>query len=127
MKKFLCVLSVLSAVFALSTMCFAGAPSQGSASDEPVYYDGVNNKLGTSSNPFFFANGTPITISESGDGTVITWADGSVEVANNTNVFGGYHDDDTAVETSIVMNGGTVNAILGGGLHKSHVTKASVK
>ena len=78
----------------------------------------------------FFANGTPITISDpttDGMGALITWAGGgSREVPVDCTVVGGYHNKDTATTTSITMKGGTVKNIVGGGLHKSHVTKATI-
>ena len=80
--------------------------------------------------PYFFAKGTPITISAKADGTAgatITWAGGSCDVPANTNVFGGGHDDDTSYpSSSITVNGGTVRNVVGGGLHKSHVGTSSV-
>lgn len=95
----------------------------------PVYYDGDTNKLGSSDKPYFFANGTPITISDRTDGqegSLISWEGGSANVSPATNVFGGSHDNDAAMTTSITMTGGTVNSVFGGGMHKSHVTEARV-
>lgn len=78
----------------------------------------------------FFANGTPITIEETtteGKGAKITWDGGSQEVSSAANIFGGGHNHDGTYEsTSVTMTGGTVNAVFGGGLHKSHVATANV-
>lgn len=74
------------------------------------------------------ANGTPITIEAltEGEGALVKWEDGQLEVAATTAVFGGMHNDDTEVDTSITMNGGTVKHIFAGGLHKSNVDVAEV-
>lgn len=95
------------------------------ASGGPEYYE----EFGTKKAPFFFANGTPITITETGAdgmGAKITWDGGEKDVPANTNVFGGYHNSDTSCTTSIIMIGGRLNSLFGGGLHKSHVTKATI-
>lgn len=88
---------------------------------------GTGNKEVT----YFFANGNSITIKERPDGeegALITWGEsGEALVPANTNVFGGAHDDDTPMTTDIIMEGGTVNAIYGGGLHKSNVSEAYIE
>lgn len=80
---------------------------------------------------FFFANGNTITISERPDGeagALITWGEsGEALVGPKTTIFGGSHDDDTPMSTHIIMEGGTVNAIFGGGLHKSYVEEALIE
>ena len=84
----------------------------------------IDNKM------FFFANGTPVTIEAKEDGSegaVIKWANGELEVAANTQVFAGRHNDDTLTNTSVIMNGGTVWRVYGGGLHKSHTVNAVVE
>lgn len=76
-----------------------------------------------------FANGTPITISASdnGDGAIVSYGNGqSIVIPSDVYVFGGSHNDETQMTTSITMNGGKIAGILGGGLHKSHVTKATI-
>lgn len=75
-----------------------------------------------------FANGTPITIEAltEGEGALVKWEGGQLEVAATTAIFGGMHNDDTEVNTSITMNGGTVKHIFAGGLHKSNVDVAEV-
>lgn len=77
----------------------------------------------------FFANGTPITIEERTDnveGAKITWQGGTQLVSKNTNIFGGMHDDNTEVDTSITMTGGTVRNIIGGGLHLSNTNSSKI-
>lgn len=80
---------------------------------------------------YFFANGNEITIKERTDeneGALITWGEnGEILVDSTANIFGGAHDDETEMSTHIIMEGGTVNAIFGGGLHKSNVTEALVE
>lgn len=79
---------------------------------------------------YVFANGTPIIISARADaqpGATITWDGGSFDVGPNAYIFGGMHNDDTAVTTSITMNSGTVKHIAGSGLHLSNTTTSNVK
>jgi hypothetical protein len=119
----------LACLMALAMALSLGAVSAFAVDSAPQYYDGTTSKLGTSATPYFFANGTPITISArpgGAAGALITWDGGSQEIAANTNVFGGAHDSDTAMTTSVTMTGGTVNAVFGGGMHKSHVTTAAL-
>jgi hypothetical protein len=78
---------------------------------------------------YVFANGTPVTIEarEDGeDGAIIKWNGGEEVVTPNTNVFGGRHDDDTYTNSNITVNGGYVNNVVGGGLHKSHTVSATI-
>lgn len=78
---------------------------------------------------FFFANGTAITIekrTDGQDGANITWNGGSQLVGKGANVFGGMHDNNTEVTTSITVNGGTVSNICGGGLHLSNTKSSKV-
>jgi hypothetical protein len=81
------------------------------------------------SNLFFFANGTPITITERTDGeegALITWLGGSLAVGPTSNIFGGRHDDDSATIGAVTMTGGTVKNVVAGGMHKSHTTKGFI-
>ena len=90
--------------------------------DEPT-------SIQTSKCLYFFANGTPITITEREDGqpgATVTWENGSMDLASNANVFGGRHDDDTLTNTSVTMVGGKLASINGGGLHKSHTVISKV-
>lgn len=78
---------------------------------------------------YFFGNGTPITISERTDsqpGATITWEGGSLNVGPDAYIFGGMHNNDTAVTSSITMNGGQVKHIAGSGLHLSNTTTSNV-
>lgn len=108
--------SKLSAVLA-GAVVLAMVPFGAFAGDtvaDPVYDE---------QNDVFFANGTPIVIDEAttnGKSATITWEGGSVEIDADDTVYGG--SDCTIANadldgTSIVMNGGTVNIIVGG--HKS--------
>ena len=77
----------------------------------------------------FMANGTPITViarADGKEGATIVWETGSLDVEKNINIFGGCHDDETAVNSSITMTGGQVNNIFGGGFHKSHTVLSEV-
>ena len=112
MKRILAALLAAAMMLSLSVVGFAAGT--------PEYNETLN---------IFFANGTPITISEPSTpemGATITWAGGSEEVPSNVTVMGGSHNDNTQMTTSITMNGGTVRNLMGGGLHKSHVTSATV-
>ena len=83
MKKLLSIgMCVLLAISLCAAPVLAETPSYLAAST-PEY-----TTFGSS--PFFFANGTPITIAENPDGAgaLITWEGGSQVVAANTNVFG---------------------------------------
>lgn len=78
---------------------------------------------------YFFANGTPITIEERTDGVAgakISWTGGTVDLKSNANVFGGMHNDNAEVNTSITMNGGTLNNVIGGGLHLSKTNSSKI-
>ena len=96
------------------------------AAEEPTYVD--DRTIATK--PLFFANGTPITIEERTDGeegALIKWNGGEKLVTKNTNIYGAGHESDTRYETtSITMNGGNVNDIFGGGLHKSNVGTVNI-
>lgn len=91
----------------------------------------VNAKAApTTEDNMFFANGTAVTIEARADGqkgATITWDGGSLDVSDNTVVFGGSHESDERLETtSVTMNGGQLRGIFGGGLHKSNVGTAKV-
>lgn len=107
-------------IFLLSfSNVFAAIPSQ------------LTTGAGDDAKTFFFANGNSIIIKERPDGeagALITWGEsGEALVPANTYVFGGAHDDDTPMLTDIIMEGGTVSAIFGGGLHKSYVSEAYIE
>lgn len=82
---------------------------------------------------YFFANGAAITVEERTDGVegaLVKWNENGVEksqvLGTVSNIFGGMHDNDTPVKTSITINGGYVNWIHGGGLHRSHTTSSNI-
>lgn len=78
----------------------------------------------------FFANGTPVTVearTDGQDGALIKWDGGEKAVPADTSVFGGSHEsDEKLATTSVTVNGGTLNNVFGGGLHKSSVGTATV-
>lgn len=74
----------------------------------------------------FFANGTPITIEANGTGALIKWEGDQKEVSSAAYIFGGMHDNNTEVNSSITMNGGNVKAVMGGGLHECNTKKSTV-
>lgn len=115
MKKVLFFVMTLVASAFIVPNAFAAAPQ---------YYENF-----AGSKEIFFANGTEITISERTDsveGALITWDGGQQLVTDKVGVFGGSHNSDVKVNTSITMNGGTVRNIIGGGLHKSSVGTAKI-
>lgn len=78
----------------------------------------------------FFANGTPVTVearTDGQDGALIKWDGGEKAVPADTSVFGGSHEsDEKLATTSVTVNGGTLNNVFGGGLHKSSVGTSTV-
>lgn len=136
MKK----IGILIGVFvaALLTVTGLNVPEVSAAGSAAPTYD-------TTGWPRFYANGTPITISQNTNGqTIIEWTEhgglsnpaGSCNspcvVSNSTEVYGGYLDNNTSTTTSITMNSGTIDTIIGGGrsasnpVVKSHVTNATI-
>lgn len=99
---------------------------------------GVPEYITIGSEEYFFANGAAITVEERTDGeegALVKWTENGVEKsqtlgdikgAKATNIFGGMHNNDTAVTTSITINGGYVQWIHGGGLHKSNTTTSNI-
>ena len=76
MKKLFCFLALIA------TFGLINIPSY--AAESPSYDSTYNNNQGA-----FFANGTPIIISEVDGNTTITWDGGSQIVPNTVSVFGG--------------------------------------
>lgn len=111
MKKKLLFLMAAFALFVPSVL----------AAEEPTYEE---------STKALFANGTPVTIEDRTDGVagaLVKWNGGEKLLPADNSVFGGSHDSATKLDsTSITMNGGTLNNIFGGGLHKSHVGTSTV-
>ena len=144
MKKIFCFL-VLITTFGLINI-----PSY--AAETPSYDSTYNNNQGA-----FFANGTPIVISEVDGNTIITWNGGSQIVPNTVSVFGGgnggnynsskitmksgtvqnliagglgYSADKSSTVTTanIIINGGTIsNAVAGGGYFNAKVNKSNIQ
>lgn len=111
MKKKLLFLMAAFALFVPSVL----------AAEEPTYDE---------STKALFANGTPVTIEDRTDGiagALVKWNGGEKLLTADNSVFGGSHDSATKLDsTSITMNGGTLNNIFGGGLHKSYVGTSTV-
>ena len=80
------------------------------AASLPVYDETYNYNKGA-----FYANGTPITISEVDGKTVVSWEGGSQIVPNTVTIFGGGNGG-TLESSSITMNGGTIQNLVGGGI-----------
>ncbi len=117
MKK---ILSLLCISFILVSIIIT--PVISNAADTPVYDETYNNGAGA-----FFANGTPITISEdTNSNTVVTWDNGSQIVANTTTIFGGGNQGTTYDSSNITMESGTVGLIYGGGFSTSPDSIATV-
>ena len=144
MKKIFCFLAII-ATFGLINL-----PSY--AAETPVYDGTFNNNQGA-----FFANGTPIVISEVDGNTTITWNGGSQIVPNTVSVFGGgngrnydssqitmesgtvqnlvagglgYSADKSSTVTTanVIINGGTIsNAVAGGGYFNAKVNKSNIQ
>lgn len=81
------------------------------ATETPYYDQTYNENKGA-----FYANGTDITIEDKNGETIIQW-DGNEETVNSTvTVFGGGKEGKHFAHSNITMNGGTVSAIVGGGI-----------
>lgn len=144
MKKLFCFLALIT------TFGLINIPSY--AAEAPSYDSTYNNNKGA-----FFANGTPIVISEVDGNTTITWNGGSQIVPNTVSVFGGgnggnynsskitmksgtvqnlvagglgYSADKSSTVTTanIIINGGTIsNAVAGGGYFNAKVNKSNIQ
>ena len=102
MKKLFCFLAIIA------TFGLVNIPSY--ASEAPLYDETYNNNQGA-----FFANGTPIVISEVDRNTVINWDGGTQIVPSTVSVFGGGNSGN--YETSqITMESGTVQNLVAGGI-----------
>ncbi|WP_124100143.1 LPXTG cell wall anchor domain-containing protein [Ruminococcus sp. Marseille-P6503] len=117
MKKKKCLSALLAAVMVTAVMPTAVFAAENSGSDA---VDSASAPEYRAEKNEFFANGTPITITEAatdGKTATITWDGGSQEIDSNDTVYGG--SDTTAsnihlASTSVTMNGGTVHYIVGG-------------
>lgn len=144
MKKLFCFLALIA------TFGLINIPSY--AAESPSYDSTYNNNQGA-----FFANGTPIVISEVNGNTTITWNGESQIVPNTVSVFGGgnggnynsskitmksgtvqnlvagglgYSADKSSTVTTanIIINGGTIsNAVAGGGYFNAKVNKSNIQ
>lgn len=92
----------------LATFGLINIPSY--AIETPLYDETYNNHQGA-----FFANGTPIVISEIDGDTVITWDGGKQTVPNTVSVFGG-GDGNNYESSQITMESGTVQNLIAGGI-----------
>lgn len=144
MKKLFCFLTLIA------TFGLINIPSY--AAEAPSYDSTYNNNQGA-----FFANGTPIVVSEVDRNTTITWDGGSQIVPNTVSVFGGgnggnydssqitmesgtvqnlvagglgYTADksSTVTNANVIINGGTIsNAVAGGGYFNAKVNKSNIQ
>ena len=144
MKKLFCFLALIA------TFGLINIPSY--AAEAPSYDSTYNNNQGA-----FFANGTPIVISEVGGNTTITWDSGSQIVPNTVSVFGGGNGSNyessqitmesgtvqnlvagglgytvdkssTVTNANVIINGGTIsNAVVGGGYFNAKVNKSNIQ
>ena len=117
MKKLFCFLAIIA------TFGLINIPSN--ATEAPIYDESYNNNQGA-----FFANGTPIVISEIDENTVITWDGGSQIVPTTVSVFGGGNGG-VYESSQITMESGTVQNLVAGGIgytadKSSTVTTANV-
>lgn len=107
---------VLSAVIVALFVASGDIPAA-YAADTPMYESG---REGGSDYMRFYANGTPIMITAGASGgTTISWESGALGFtaaeAAILEVYGGYKNSITVVDTSIIMVGGSVNMLCGGG------------
>lgn len=117
MKKLFCFLALISTFGLINIPSFA--------TEAPTYEETYNNNQGA-----FFANGTPIVISEVDGNTVISWVNGSQIVPNTVSVFGGGNGGNYEL-SQITMESGTVQNLVAGGIgftadKPSTVTNANV-
>ncbi len=116
MKKILLISLFVFAIFFFPKLYNVYAVS------EPEYNKNFKDNVDA-----FFANGTPITISDISGTTTITWSDGKQEITTSTLIFGGGTDSSDIEETNITMESGTVGHIFGGGFSDYFTRRALVK
>lgn len=110
--------------FAMSLILSAFIIPNASAAAKTLEYQTIGGKN------ILFANGTAIKVeapTTAGMGATIVYEGGSIEVPADTTIFGGYHNNNEIVDSSIIMNDGTIKNIFGGGLHISHVNHAYIE
>ena len=118
MKRIL--LSFFIFVFVFSLSIFPNTNNVYAATD-PIYDDTFNKGVGA-----FYANGTPIIISDNQGTTTISWVGGKQEIKNTTLVFAGGKEGTSYDTASITMESGTVGSIYGGGYSLQSETPAIV-
>ena len=117
MKKLFCFLAMIATFGLINISSYAA--------ETPVYDETFNNNQGA-----FYANGTPIVISEIDGNTTITWDGGKQTVTNSVSVFGGGNGGNYEL-SQITMESGTVQNLVAGGIgftadKPSTVTNANV-
>lgn len=117
MKKLFCFLALIATFGLINILSYAA--------ESPSYDSTYNNNQGA-----FFANGTPIVISEIDGNTTITWNSGNQIVPNTVSVFGGGNGGNYE-SSQITMESGTVQNLVAGGIgytadKSSTVTTANV-
>ena len=144
MKKLFCFLALIATFGLINILSYAA--------EAPSYDSTYNNNQGA-----FFANGTPIVVSEVDRNTTITWDGGSQIVPNTVSVFGGGNGSNyessqitmengivqnlvagglgytadkssTVTNANVIINGGTIsNAVAGGGYFNAKVNKSNIQ
>lgn len=113
MKKLIILFTL---IFCFGILNFTGSY----ASSLPIYDETYNNNQGA-----IYANGTSITVSEENGQTVVSWDGGSQVAPNTVSIFGGGNGGNFA-SSSITMNSGTVQNLIGGGIGFTEDTSAFV-
>lgn len=126
-RKTLLMLFIIAIFSAIIAMPVKAATIPACEVGVPLYVADIDGE------EYFFANGAEIIVEERTDnqpGALVKWMEGDVEksqvLGTISNIFGGMHNNDTAVESSITINGGYVNWIHGGGLHRSNTTSSTI-
>lgn len=113
MKKLITIFTLILSLFIMNM-------ALSYASETPVYDESYNNNQGA-----IYANGTAVVVSESDGKTLVSWDGGSQIVSNNVTIFGGGNGG-TFESSQIIMNGGTVQNLVGGGIGYSQDTASKV-
>ena len=107
-------------IFTLAISLFLSNYVLSYASEMPVYDETYNNNQGA-----IYANGTAIVVSESDGQTLVSWDGGSQIVPSSVTIFGGGNGG-TFESSKIIMNGGTVQNLVGGGIGYTQETASKV-
>lgn len=118
MKKIIILFTIIFTIGILNI-------SQTYAASTPIYDETYNDNQGA-----IYANGTPIVISEKDGKTIVTWDGGTKTVPNSVTIFGGGNGGNYT-SSSITMNSGTVQNLVGGGIgftkeNSSYVSNSSI-